>query len=228
MQLKCIIAEDEPLAMERARQYIERVPFLGLVGEFENSMDALVYLKNNSVDLLFLDINMGAMSGIQLLESANITCAVILTTAYHEYAIKGFDLNVSDYLLKPYTFERFLQAVNKVHANLQKNTDPKRGFIFIKTENRLEKIMLDDILFIEGMRDYRRIHSVSKKIMTLKTFSEFEKEISPRVICRIHKSYMVALQKIDSTEKDTVKIGAQILPVSETYKKIFLGLLRGE
>jgi two-component system LytT family response regulator len=228
MQLKCIIAEDEPLAMERARQYIERVPFLGLVAEFENSMDALVYLKNNSVDLLFLDINMGAMSGIQLLESANITCAVILTTAYHEYAIKGFDLNVSDYLLKPYTFERFLQAVNKVHANLQKNTDPKRGFIFIKTENRLEKIMLDDILFIEGMRDYRRIHSVSKKIMTLKTFSEFEKEISPRVICRIHKSYMVALQKIDSTEKDTVKIGAQILPVSETYKKIFLGLLRGE
>jgi two-component system LytT family response regulator len=228
MQLKCIIAEDEPLAMERARQYIERVPFLGLVAEFENSMDALVYLKNNSIDLLFLDINMGAMSGIQLLESANITCAVILTTAYHEYAIKGFDLNVSDYLLKPYTFERFLQAVNKVHANLQKNTDPKRGFIFIKTENRLEKIMLDDILFIEGMRDYRRIHSVSKKIMTLKTFSEFEKEISPRVICRIHKSYMVALQKIDSTEKDTVKIGAQILPVSETYKKIFLGLLRGE
>jgi two-component system LytT family response regulator len=228
MQLKCIIAEDEPLAMERARQYIERVPFLGLVAEFENSMDALVYLKNNSVDLLFLDINMGAMSGIQLLESANITCAVILTTAYHEYAIKGFDLNVSDYLLKPYTFERFLQAVNKVHANLQKNTDPKRGFIFIKTENRLEKIILDDILFIEGMRDYRRIHSVSKKIMTLKTFSEFEKEISPRVICRIHKSYMVALQKIDSTEKDTVKIGAQILPVSETYKKIFLGLLRGE
>jgi two-component system LytT family response regulator len=227
MQLKCIIAEDEPLAMERARQYIERVPFLGLVAEFENSMDALVYLKNNSVDLLFLDINMGAMSGIQLLESANITCAVILTTAYHEYAIKGFDLNVSDYLLKPYTFERFLQAVNKVHANLQKNTDPKRGFIFIKTENRLEKIMLDDILFIEGMRDYRRIHSVSKKIMTLKTFSEFEKEISPRVICRIHKSYMVALQKIDSTEKDTVKIGAQILPVSETYKKAFLGLLRG-
>jgi two-component system LytT family response regulator len=228
MQLKCIIAEDEPLAMERARQYIERVPFLGLVAEFENSMDALVYLKNNSVDLLFLDINMGAMSGIQLLESANITCAVILTTAYHEYAIKGFDLNVSDYLLKPYTFERFLQAVNKVHANLQKNTDPKRGFIFIKTENRLEKIILDDILFIEGMRDYRRIHTVSKKIMTLKTFSEFEKEISPRVICRIHKSYMVALQKIDSTEKDTVKIGAQILPVSETYKKIFLGLLRGE
>jgi two-component system LytT family response regulator len=228
MQLKCIIAEDEPLAMERARQYIERVPFLGLVAEFENSMDALVYLKNNSIDLLFLDINMGAMSGIQLLESANITCAVILTTAYHEYAIKGFDLNVSDYLLKPYTFERFLQAVNKVHANLQKNTDPKRGFIFIKTENRLEKIILDDILFIEGMRDYRRIHSVSKKIMTLKTFSEFEKEISPRVICRIHKSYMVALQKIDSTEKDTVKIGAQILPVSETYKKIFLGLLRGE
>jgi two-component system LytT family response regulator len=131
-------------------QYIERVPFLELVGEFENSMDALVYLKNNSVDLLFLDINMGAISGIQLLESADITCAVILTTAYHEYAIKGFDLNVSDYLLKPYTFERFLQAVNKVHANLQKNADPKRGFIFIKTENRLEKIILDDIFIYRG------------------------------------------------------------------------------
>jgi two-component system LytT family response regulator len=121
MNLKCIIAEDEPLAMERARQYIQRVAFLELVGEFENSMDTLVYLQNNTVDLLFLDINMGALSGIQLLESSNITCAVILTTAHHEYAIKGFDLNVADYLLKPYTFERFLQAVNKVYANLKKS-----------------------------------------------------------------------------------------------------------
>jgi two-component system LytT family response regulator len=180
MQIKCIIAEDEPLAMERAKQYVQKVPFLELTGSFENAMDALVFLKSHEVDLLFLDINMGEFSGIQLLESADLSCEVIFTTAYHEYALKGFDLNITDYLLKPYTFERFLQAVNKAQASISKRTSViTREFIFIKTEFRLEKIMLDEILFIEGMRDYRRIHTIDKKIMTLKTFADLEREIVP-------------------------------------------------
>lgn len=227
MQIKCIIAEDEPLAMERARQYVQKIPFLELTGCFENAMEALVFLKANEVDLLFLDINMGEFSGIQLLESADLTCEVIFTTAYHEYALKGYDLNITDYLLKPYTFERFLQAVHKAQASIAKRVPIiNREFIFIKTEFRLEKIMLDDILFIEGMRDYRRIHTIDKKIMTLKTFAEFEHEIVPAQICRIHKSYMVSLQKIDSVEKDMARIKTHSLPISETYKKAFFELIR--
>ncbi len=227
MQIKCVIAEDEPLAMERARQYVQKIPFLELVAEFENSMDALFFLKESPVDLLFLDINMGEFSGIQLLESIHIGCEVILITAYHEYALKGFDLNVTDYLLKPYTFERFLQAVTKAQSNLAKKpATADRDYIFVKTEYRLEKIMLHDILFIEGMRDYRRIHTIDKKIMTLKTFADFEKEIAPSQIFRIHKSYMVTLQKIDSIEKDLVTVRDYVLPISETYKKSFLEMIR--
>ncbi|MES2372425.1 MAG: LytTR family DNA-binding domain-containing protein [Bacteroidota bacterium] len=227
MQIKCIIAEDEPLAMERARQYVQKIPFLELTGCFENAMEALVFLKTNEVDLLFLDINMGEFSGIQLLELADLSCEVIFTTAYHEYALKGFDLNITDYLLKPYTFERFLQAVSRAQANISKRTQTvNREFIFIKTEFRLEKIMLDAILFIEGMRDYRRIHMIDKKIMTLKTFADLEREIVPGQICRIHKSYMVSLQKIDSVEKDRVRIKDHFIPISETYKKAFFELIR--
>ena len=129
---------------------------------------ALTYLNNNKVDVLFLDINMDELSGIELLESSKITSQVIITTAYQEYALKGYELHITDYLLKPFTFNRFLQAVNKAQENLSKRVAEKQvDFIFVKTENRLEKIMISDILYIEGMRDYLRIHTPGKKIMTL-------------------------------------------------------------
>ncbi len=227
MQISCIIVEDEPLAMERAKQYVAKTPFLDLVAVFENGMDAMAYLRMHTIDLVFLDINMGSFSGIQLLESTMINSQVILITAYHEYAIKAFDLKVADYLLKPYAFERFLQAVNRVQDNLQKREpSPPQPFIFIKTEHRLEKILLADILYIEGMRDYRKMHLAAKNIMTLKTFTELEQEIPPAIVCRIHKSYMVALGRIDSVENNQVRIGNELLPVSETYKKGFFDLIR--
>jgi two-component system, LytTR family, response regulator len=226
MKINCIIIEDEPLALERMKDYVLKLPFLNLCSTFDNAVDALVFLKTNKADLIFLDINLGEFSGIQLLETSAVSCQVILTTAYQEYALKGFDLKVTDYLLKPFTFERFIQAVSRVQEILpKKQTVLPKNFIFVKTENRLEKINLREIIFIEGMRDYRRIHTATKRTMTLQTFTEFEKQIPANIICRIHKSFMVAIDKIDSIEKDSIKIGEKNFPISETYKQSFFSLI---
>jgi two-component system LytT family response regulator len=221
---RCIIIEDEPLALERTKGFVAKIPFLQLLGAFDNAMEGLAFLKSNPVDVLFLDINMDELSGIELLESTKLNCQVILTTAYSEYALKGYELQVTDYLLKPFSFERFLQAVNKLN---DKKTDAASApnFIFVKTENRLEKINLNDILFIEGMRDYRRIHTVHKRIMTLQNFSELESLMPTNVICRVHKSFMVSIAKIESIERSRIKIANQMIPISDTYKVAFFGLL---
>jgi DNA-binding LytR/AlgR family response regulator len=293
MQMNCTIIEDEPLAQERIRDYLQKIPFLHLLATFDNCGDAMVFLRSNTVDLIFLDINMGDFSGIQLLEGMAISSQVIITTAYHEYALKGFELNVTDYLLKPYTFERFLQAVDRAQNNLSGGGRGDRGgmaggggrgtlgiggggrsvgpgggglgagredgrqdggwgtvgsgsggvegggrgemggfgdrkFIFVKTEYRLEKVLLHDVLYIEGVRDYRRIHVGAKQIMTLQTFGEFEVAIPAAVICRVHKSYMVSVDKIDSIERDEIRIRDRIIPISETYKKRFFEIIRWE
>jgi two-component system LytT family response regulator len=223
MKINCIIVEDEPIALERTQLFIKKLPLLNLVAAFDNAMEALTYLKLNSVDLIFLDIEMEELTGIELLENATITAQVIITTAYEKYALKGYELNVVDYLLKPFSFERFLKAVDKVQV-ISKTATPQE-FIFIKTAHRLEKIMVNDILHIEGMGEYRRIFTTQKQIMTLQTFTELEELFSPQVICRVHKSHMVALNKIDSVERSRVKIGEKLIPISETYKSNFLNLI---
>jgi two-component system, LytTR family, response regulator len=225
----CIIIEDEPLALERTQGFVNKIPFLNLCATFDNALNGLAYLKSNKVDLLFLDLNMDELSGIELLESSKIDSQVIITTAYQEYALKGYELNVTDYLLKPFTFDRFLQAVNKAQENISQSTpDTPLDFIFVKTENRLEKITLKDIVYIEGMRDYRRIHTVNKRIMTLQNFKELEQIIPSSLVCRVHKSYMVALNKIESIERSRIKISDQIIPISETYKSFFFQLINNK
>jgi DNA-binding LytR/AlgR family response regulator len=225
----CIIIEDEPLALEKTKDFVNKVPFLNLSATFDNALNGLTYLNNNKVDVLFLDINMDELSGIELLESSKINSQVIITTAYQEYALKGYELQITDYLLKPFTFNRFLQAVNKAQENLsQRSIDKQLDFIFVKTENRLEKIMISDILYIEGMRDYLRIHTSNKKIMTLQSFNELEQLIPAHLVCRVHKSYMVAINKIESIERSRIKIADQLIPVSETYKEAFLQLINSK
>lgn len=222
----CIIIEDEPLALEKTRDFVNKVPFLHLSATFDNALTGLTYLNNNKVDVLFLDINMDELSGIELLESSKITSQVIITTAYQEYALKGYELQITDYLLKPFTFNRFLQAVNKAQDNLsQRISGKQQDFIFIKIENRLEKIMINDILYMEGMRDYVRIHTANKKIMTLQSFNELEQLIPAHLVCRVHKSYMVAISKIESIERSRIKIADQLIPISETYKEVFFQLI---
>lgn len=227
MKISCIIVEDEPLALERTREYASRLPFLSLLATFDDALDALTFLKSNEVDLIFLDINLGEVSGIQLLETSAVNSQVIITTAYQEYALKGFDLKVADYLLKPFTFERFVQAVDRVQGALgpRRQTLTPDGLIFVKVENRLEKVALREIIFIEGMRDYRKIHAAGRRLLTPQTFAEFERQIPPDIVCRVHKSYMVSLDKIDSVEKGRIRIQDRLIPISETYRERFFSFI---
>ncbi|MEM6723037.1 MAG: LytTR family DNA-binding domain-containing protein [Bacteroidota bacterium] len=191
---------------------------------FENAITAIDFLNKHKVDLIFLDIEMDELSGIELLKNITFEGAIIITSAYDQYALQGYELSVTDYLLKPFTLERFIKSVDKVLK--QQKSIEQVEYIFIKTENRLEKIALDQILFIEGMRDYRRIHCLDKKLMTLETFGELERLIPPEQLCRVHKSYMVALNKIDSVEKNRIKIGDTLIPLSATYKTRFFQLIK--
>jgi len=220
--MRCVIIEDEPLALERTQHFVQKVPFLDLQATFDNALDGLAFLQANHIDLLLLDINMDELSGIELLESTSLTSQVIITTAYQEYALKGYELNITDYLLKPFTFQRFLAAVNKAREHTQHpSTPPSVEFIFVKTENRLEKVLVKDILFIEGMRDYRRIHTTQKRIMTLQNFGELEGMLPAHQVCRVHKSYMVGLANVESIERSRIRIGQEMIPISETYREAF-------
>lgn len=217
----CIIIEDEPLALERTANFVAKIPSLELLATFDNALSGLEHLKAVPTDILFLDINMDELSGIELLESTNIESQIIITTAYQEYALRGYDLNVTDYLLKPFTLQRFLQAVDKAQSNLAAGPD-RTEYIFVKSEGKLVKVNYSDVLYIEGMRDYRRIFLKEKTIMTLQTFVELEKIIPPSKICRVHKSYMVSMAKIDAIDSNAVQIGSKVIPISATYKKGFL------
>ncbi|MCF2506007.1 LytTR family DNA-binding domain-containing protein [Dyadobacter sp. CY107] len=223
--MNCLLIEDEPLAMLRLSEYVRRVPFLHLAHAVDNGWDALTILKNEKIDLIFLDVEMDDVSGIQLLDALPARPPVILTTAFDHYALKAFDLKVSDYLLKPYTFDRFLQAVIRVQeTGVGRSNDPKT-YLFVKSEYRLVKILFDDILYIEGMRDYRRICLKNEKIMTLETFGQLEQQLPVTQFCRVHKSYLVALNKIESVERDRIMIQKSTIPVSLTYREMFYQLI---
>lgn len=225
MKIDCIIVEDEPLAMERIQMFIAKVSDLNLLESFDNALSAMEFIRENEVDLIFLDIKMDELSGIQLLEAMEIQAQVIITTAYDEYALKGFDLSVTDFLLKPFGLERFIRAVEKVRKNIQKEVTAV-DYVFIKTENRLEKVFLNEILFVEGMGDYRRIHCENRRIMTLQTFGELESLLPSKRICRVHKSYMVAIDKIDSIERSRIRMQEQIIPISDSYKSFFFNIIQ--
>jgi two-component system, LytTR family, response regulator len=227
MEINCIVIDDEPLAVSKLEDFIARVPGLNLLRTFDNAVEALSWLRENRTDLIFLDIQMEQLSGIQFLEATGLNTGIIVTSAYDQYAIKGFELNVTDYLLKPFSFQRFLKAVNKAAELIILKADPKKEqeeesrYIFVKTEYRLEKVDIGDILYIEGMKDYLRIVCTTKKIMTLQSFAKLEETLPPKKFCRVHKSFIVSLDKIDSIDRGVVIISKQRIPVSSTYKEIF-------
>jgi len=221
------VIDDEPLAISKLEKFIARVPGLKLIRTFDNAIDSLAWFKENKTDLIFLDIQMETLTGIQLLETTDIKTKIIITSAYDQYALKGYELNVTDYLLKPFSFERFLKAVEKVMEYYSEKPEEKdtiidrNKFLFIKTEYRYERIDINDILYIEGMKDYLRIVCGDKKIMTLQSFQMIEESLPSGNFCRIHKSYMVAIDKIRSVERGVVIIGDQRIPVSSTYRESF-------
>lgn len=228
MKINCIAIEDEPLALKKIKEFIEQVDYLNLLEGFNNAVDAIGFLKKNSVDLIFLDVRMKKLSGIQFLETLQIKPKVIITSAYDEYALKGYELEVADYLLKPFTFERFLKSVDKVYNQLINELTPNNSidYIFVKTEYRIEKIVLKDILYIQGMKDYLQIHTTDKKIMTLQTFKNLLEILPDSDFQRVHHSFIVSISKIEHIERNRLRIGKDLIPISDSYKDRFFGILR--
>jgi DNA-binding LytR/AlgR family response regulator len=222
MMISCIAVEDEPPALEKLVRFVRDTSWLELRATFAKSMDAMAYLNENEVDLMFLDIQMPTITGLQLLDTLQRKPQVIITTAYTEYALKGYEYGIVDYLLKPYSFERFLLAVQKVKIDAQPGVaTSSNAFIFVKTDYRIVRVDYDDILYIEGMRDYRCIVLSTGKILTSTTFGELEAALPKHLFARIHKSYMVALQQIKSIEHHRIYMQDRVLPIGDTYRQEF-------
>jgi DNA-binding LytR/AlgR family response regulator len=222
MFIQTIIIEDEPLALKKLENFISKVRYLKLAASFDNALDAISYLKQHKINLIFLDIHLEEFTGIQFLEAVNHEAKVIITTAYDKYALKGYEFEVTDYLLKPFTFERFVNAVEKVYKANQVVKHQKSGeFMFVKTEYRLERIDIDDILYIEGMSEYLKIVTHDKKIMTLQSFRSLEDQLHCNVFSRVHKSFLVAINHIESIERGRIKIKDKLIPIGETYRNDF-------
>jgi DNA-binding LytR/AlgR family response regulator len=238
MNISCIIVEDEPLARNLLEQYLQKIPNLDLVKSFSNPLEALDFLHNNSVDLLISDIQMPDLTGINLLKVLPAKPLIIFTTAYPEYALEGYELDVMDYLLKPITFERFLQAIEKAKGRLQlsKQRDPQesdqsKSFIFVKDRTKLVKVKLEDIIYVEGLKDYIIIYTRDKRIVPLQTLKSFENQLPANQFIRIHNSYIVSFNAIEAIDKEKVEITPityqtgsppkSFLPISDTYRKAF-------
>lgn len=223
--VRCIVVDDEPLAVELLADYIGKTPGLQLVLKTTHVLDALQSVQEGKADLLFLDIQMPELTGIQFMKIMRNACPVILTTAYAEYALEGYEYDVVDYLLKPVTFERYMVAVEKAKKRLEKVehiVQEPTSHIFIKTEYRIQKIDLADILYIESLRDYIAIHTEKEKIMSLESLRNMEETLPANNFIRIHKSYIINKNKIEFLERGKVVINKQYLPVGETYREKFL------
>lgn len=217
--IRCLIIEDEPVAREILRQYITDAPGLVLSGECEDAISALTFLKETEVDVLFLDVNMPKLSGISFLKSLDKAPQVIITTAYSEYALEGYELDVVDYLLKPFSFERFLKATNKLtNSNTASSQDTN---ITVKADGKTYRISTSEILFVEAMGDYVTLHTETQKLTFNTSLKAFYDQLSDPAFVRVHKSYFVNLRKIDFVEGNQIQIGKNILPVGNSYKAGF-------
>lgn len=244
--IRCLIVDDEPLALHVLQDYIAKIPFLQLVSATTNPIEALTLVQDRAVDLVFLDVQMPELTGIQFLRIANGKAKVILTTAYPQYALEGYELDVVDYLLKPIAFDRFFKAVQKAQAALQpaaaaapapaapaeqsqeNKQDFLSDFIFVKTEHKIQKVYLNDILFIEGLKDYISIFTPTERIITLQNMKKMEDALPPKYFIRVHKSYIVSINKIDSIERSRIFIGDKIIPVGDTYRDDFFKVIDGK
>ena len=239
MKINCIAVDDEPLALDILSAYCDKVPFINLLQTFDNAIDTLEYLRNNPVDLILLDIQMEELTGIQLLNALKVKPYVILTTAYDSYARQGFDLDVTDYLLKPISFERFLKGLNKVYDRMQNEANistgkqevmhpsdaAERDYFFVKTETHIEKVTTSEVLYVEGMGDYWRIVTKNKRIMTLMNARGIEDVLPEPQFCRVHRSYFVPVSKIETIERRHIKIADQRIPIGDTYQKHFFDII---
>ncbi|WP_282016443.1 LytR/AlgR family response regulator transcription factor [Marinifilum flexuosum] len=229
--MKCIAIDDEPFALDLVKDYIEKTPFLDCIGAFSNPLKALGFLMENKVDLLFLDINMPEITGIQFLNSLKHKPKVIFTTAYSEYGVESYDYDAIDYLLKPIKYERFLRAVGKAFE-LNKNilqdsmrvqtNQEEQEQVLIRSGSQIHKVSLEDICFIEGAGNYVNFHTSNKKIMALQTMKETIDQLPSAYFARVHKSYVVSMKHIDMVERHQITIQGHKIPIGITYREQFL------
>ncbi len=221
-EINCIIVEDEPLAAKVLKDYISQVPFLKLQKVFKDAISANEYLTGNKTDLMFLDIHLPKLKGMAFLKILEDKPAVIITTAYHQYAVEGFDLNVTDYLLKPYEFERFLSAVNKVKAAyaLKYHSAEKKEHVFLTIQKKKVKILFSELLYIESQREYIKLVTVKRTYLAKMSTHEIEKMLPVDLFRRIHRSFIISLNKIESYTSEKVVINGMSIPIGRDYKAL--------
>jgi len=229
--MQCIIVDDKPLAIDILADYISKTPFLSLAYSSTNPLDALEYIRNNPADLVFLDIQMPELTGIQFMKILQGKCRVILTTAYSKYALEGYEHDVVDYLLKPVSYERFYKAVEKARKLLlitpQANSEKNTGYsaagddLFVKTEYKIQRVPLESILFIEAKQNYIAIVMADRQVLTLQNIKAIEEKLPADKFVRVHKSYIIAINKIDVIEKSSIQAGKYNIPVGDAYREAF-------
>lgn len=235
--MKCIAIDDEPLALELISGYIQKTPFLEFVAGFTNPFNAMNFLLKNPIDLVFIDINMPELSGIELLKALPVLPKIIFTTAYSEYGAESYEFNAVDYLLKPVKYDRFLKGVNKAFdlSSLKKedtsvfaNSEPHSQSVLIKSGSKTFKIATDDIFYIEAAGNYMLFYTLKGKIMTLLPMSEILKMLPSNTFVRIHKSYIISLKHIEVIEKSIVVINKTRIPIGITYKEHFSNIIKND
>jgi DNA-binding LytR/AlgR family response regulator len=219
-QINSLIIDDEPIAREGIADYCKEISFLNVIALCKNVMQANYYLEQNQIDLIFLDINMPILSGMDWLKNLKNSPSVIMTTAYEEYALESFTYNVLDYLVKPISFERFLQAVNKVNNYYHNKTEIE--VLFIKSKKQLKKVNLNDILFVEGMQNYIKIVTPEEAIITHMSLKSFKDQLPEDSFIQTHKSYIVAKHKVDKIKENQIIIGDYEIPISIRLRKTVL------
>ncbi|MBP7508003.1 MAG: response regulator transcription factor [Prolixibacteraceae bacterium] len=233
MKLRTIAIDDEPLALALLTDYIKKTPFLELTASFDNPLDALDYFNNEGADLLLVDIQMPDLKGTELVKIINEGPKIIFTTAYPQYAIEGFKLNATDYLLKPFGYDEFLKAVQKAYrlfeleSNSSTAVESNNDFLFLKSEYKIRKISFNNILYIEGLKDYIKVYCSNepKPIMSLNSLRAIEQKLPEDTFMRIHRSFIVNLSKIEVIDRSRIVFGKEYIPVSEQYKEKFQAFL---
>lgn len=228
-KLSCIIVDDEPVARKILQEFTGQVPFLDLLGKFESAMKAEEFLQSHQPDIIFLDIEMPKVSGLQMLKRVHIESMVILTTAFPQYALDGYELDIIDYLLKPFALHRFLKAVQKAKDFHDMKHQPGNAqppsYIFIKSEKRIEKVELNDILYAEVLGNYMTIYTDRKKIVAYLTMKSLQSQLSATDFIKIHQSFLVNCSKIESVEGNDLKVGTRSLPISRNYRDSVTNLI---
>lgn len=230
-KIKCIAIDDEPVALDIISDYVARIPFLELLNTYRNALTAIEFLQNNRVDLIFLDINMPEINGIDFFKSLNTKPKVIFTTAYSEFAVESYELNATDYLLKPIEFERFLKAVNKINSSQNndfknKATEIQKDSIILKSGSKSYKVKTKDVLLVEGSGNYLTFHTIDKKLMVLMNMNDALNILPEIEFARIHKSYIVSINHISIVENHQIQINGKTIPIGKHYKESFLNKVK--